>query len=105
MIPKNLILMITKKLLRTFYGPLLNNYLSLLDLSYSVTNWYHSMARANLKKVNTSQLLLPQHYQEAQNLHQLKSPFQTQIYLVNVPINVKIVKQDLLNKKQLLKIL
>ena len=37
----------------------------------------HSMARANLKKVNTSQLLLPQHqstYQEAQNLHQLKSP-------------------------------
>ena len=37
------------------------------------------------------------HIQEAQNLHQLKSPtFQTQIYLVNVPLNVNIVKQDLL---------
>ena len=27
------------------------------------------------------------------------SPFQTQIYLVKVPLNVNIVKQDLLNKK------
>ena len=33
------------------------------------------------------------------------TPFQTQIYLVKVPLNVKIVKQDLLNKKQFLKIL
>ena len=32
-------------------------------------------------------------------------PFQTQIYLLNVPLNVNIVKQDLLNKKQFLKIL
>ena len=32
-------------------------------------------------------------------------PFQTQIYLVKVPINVNIVKQDLLHKKQFLKIL
>ena len=73
----------------------------------------HSMARANLKKVKASQLLLPQHQstyprlrryssvtQDAQNLHQLKSPFQTQIYLVNVLFNVNIVKQDLLNTKQ-----
>ena len=78
----------------------------------------HSMARANLKKVKASQLLLPQHQstyprlrryssvtQDAQNLHQLKSPFQTQIYLVNVLFNVNIVKQDLLNTKQFFKIL
>ena len=30
-------------------------------------------------------------------------PFQTQIYLVKVPLNVIIVKQDLLHKKQFLK--
>ena len=56
---------------------------------------------ANLKKVNTSQPLLDSikvYTQESQNLHQLKSPppFQTQIYLVNVPLNVNILKQDLL---------
>ena len=39
------------------------------------------------------------------NLHQLKSPFQSQIYLVKVPLNVNIVKQGLLHKKQFLKIL
>ena len=33
------------------------------------------------------------------------SPFQTQIYLVIVPLNVNIVKQDLLHKKQFVKIL
>ena len=32
-------------------------------------------------------------------------PFQTQIYLVKVPLNVNIVKQDLLHKIQFLKIL
>ena len=32
-------------------------------------------------------------------------PFQTQIYLVKVPLNVNIVKQDLLSKKQFLTIL
>ena len=32
-------------------------------------------------------------------------PFQTQIYLVKVPLNVNIAKQDLLHKKQFLKIL
>ena len=42
---------------------------------------------------------------EAQSVQQLKSPFQTQIYLVKVPLNVNIVKQDLLHKKQFLKIL
>ena len=38
-------------------------------------------------------------------MHQFKSLFQTQIYLVKVPLNVNIVKQDLLHKKQFLKIL
>ena len=32
-------------------------------------------------------------------------PFQTQIYLVKVPLNVNIAKRDLLNKKQFLKTL
>ena len=31
--------------------------------------------------------------------------FQTQIYLVKVPLNVNIVKQDLINKNQFLKML
>ena len=62
--------------------------------------YFHSMARANLKKskhFSTSTTTV--HTQEAQNLHQLKSPFQIQLYLVNVPLNVNIVKQDLFNKK------
>ena len=33
--------------------------------------------------------------QETHNLHKLKTPFQTQIYLVKVPIKVNIVKQNL----------
>ena len=32
-------------------------------------------------------------------------PFQTQIYLLKVPLNVNIVKQELVHKKQFLKIL
>ena len=32
-------------------------------------------------------------------------PFQTQSYLVKVPLNASVVKKDLLHKKQLLKIL
>ena len=44
------------------------------------------------------------HTQKAKNLHHLKSPFQTQIYLVNVPLNVNIVKQDLLYKKTVFEI-
>ena len=67
------------------------------------------MARANLNKklksLDFCHHSIKVHTQEAQNLHQLKSPFQTQIYLVKVPINVNIVKQDLLHKKQFLKIL
>ena len=35
----------------------------------------------------------------------LKSPFWTKIYLVKVPLNVKIVQQGLLHRKQFLKIL
>ena len=59
------------------------------------------MAPANLKKVNTSQLLLPQHqniYPRGTESASIKN-LQTQIYLVNVPLNVNIVKQDLLNKQ------
>ena len=61
-----------------------------------------------LKKVNTSQLLLPQYQNtyprgpESMYIN-WNIPFQTQIYLVNVPLNVNIVKQNLLNKKQFLK--
>ena len=50
----------------------------------NVVVFCHSMARAILNKCPT---------------------FQTQIYLVKVPLNVNIVKQDLLNEKQFLKIL
>ena len=64
----------------------------------------HSMARANLKKVNTSQLLPPQH-QEAQNLHQLKSFLSDPNLLSKCTSKCELVKQDLLNKKQFLKIL
>ena len=41
------------------------------------------------------------HTQEAQNMHQLKrnAPLHIQIYLVKMPLNVNIVKQDLLHKK------
>ena len=35
----------------------------------------------------------------------IKSPFWTKIYIVKVPLNVKIVEQDLLHRKQFLKIL
>ena len=61
------------------------------------------------KKVNSSWLLLPQHQSKYPRGPESVSieipPFQTQIYLVKVPLNVKIVKQDLLNKNQFLKIL
>ena len=49
-----------------------------------------------LKKVNTSQLLLPQYQNtyprgpESMYIN-WNIPFQTQIYLVNVPLNVNIV--------------
>ena len=67
------------------------------------------MARTNLKKVNTSQLLLPQHQSTYTRGPESASieipPFQTQIYLKNVPLNMNIVKQDLLDKTHFLKIL
>ena len=69
----------------------------------------HSMARANLKEskyfstsTTTASKYIPKRPRICINWNPL---FQTQIYLVNVPLNVNIVKQDLLNKKQFLKIL
>ena len=62
------------------------------------------MAIDNLKKVNTSKLILPQHQSTYPKRPESASieipPFQTQIYLVKIPLNVNIVKQDLLDKKQ-----
>ena len=67
------------------------------------------MARANLKKsekvltsTTTASKYIPKRPRIGINRN---PPFQTQIYLVKVPINVNIVRQDLLNKKQFLKIL
>ena len=61
------------------------------------------MARANLKKVNTSQLLLPQHQSTYPRGPESASieipPIGPKIFFVNVALNVNIVKQDLLNKK------
>ena len=42
-------------------------------------------------------------YDRKKNQNSENPPFQTQIYLVKVSLNVNIVKQDLLNKKQFLK--
>ena len=58
------------------------------------------MARANLNKSEEVLTNTTGDTYEAQNLHQLKSPFQTKIYLVEVPLNVNIVKQDLPHKKK-----
>ena len=61
------------------------------------------------KKVKTSQLLLPQHQSTYPRGSESASieipPFQTKSQLVKVSLNVNIVKQDLLHKKQFLKIL
>jgi hypothetical protein len=60
------------------------------------------------KKANASQLLLPQHqstYPKGPESASIEISSQTQIYLEKIPLNVNIVKQDLLNKKQFLKIL
>ena len=68
-----------------------------------------SIARANLKKskdfstsTSTASKYIPKRPRICINWN---PPFQIKIYLVNVPLNVNIVKQDLLNKKQFLKIL
>ena len=67
------------------------------------------MARANLNKskkiltsTTTASKYIPKRPRICINWY---PPFQTQIYLVKLPLNVNIVKQDLLNKKQFLKIL
>ena len=67
------------------------------------------MARANLnksKKVLTSTTTASKYIPKRPRICiNWNPPFQTQIYLVKVPLNVNIVKQDLLHKKQFLKIL
>ena len=67
------------------------------------------MARVNLKKskyfstsTTTASKYIPKRHRICINWN---PPFQTQMKLVKVPLNVNIVKQDLLNKKQFLKIL
>ena len=69
----------------------------------------HSTARANLNKskelaTNTTAAskYMPKRPRICTNWN---PPFQTQLYLVKVPLNVSIVKQDLLHRKQILKIL
>ena len=66
------------------------------------------MARDNLKKkvhFSTSTTTAVSKYipKRPRICINLNPPFQTQIYLVNVPLNVNIVNQDLLNRKQFLK--
>ena len=56
------------------------------------------MARANMEKskdfsTSTTTARIKVLTQEAQNLHQLKLSFLTQIYLINVPLNLNIVKK------------
>ena len=67
-------------------------------------NIFHSMARANLNKSKKNLDLyyhsIKVHTQEAQNLHQLKFPLSDPNLPSKVPINVNIVKQNLLHKKQ-----
>ena len=69
----------------------------------------HSMARDNLnksKKFLTSTTTASKYITKRPRICiNWNPPFQTQIYLVKIPLNVNIVKQDLLNKKQFLKIL
>ena len=67
------------------------------------------MARANLNKsvwlvINTTTASKYTPRRTRISIH-WNPPFQTQIYLVKVPLSVNIVKQDLLHKKQFLKIL
>ena len=67
------------------------------------------MARANLnksKKVSNSTTMASKYIPKRPRICiNWNSPLQTQIYLVHVPLNVNTVKQDLLHKKQFLKIL
>ena len=67
------------------------------------------MARANVNKneeVLTNTTAASKYIPRRPRIYINKNPpFQTQIYLVKLPLNVNIVKQDLLHKKQFLKIL
>ena len=67
------------------------------------------MARANLnksKKVLTFTTIASKYMHKRPRICiNWNPPFQTQIYLVKVPLNMNIMKQDLLNKKQFLTIL
>ena len=69
----------------------------------------HSMARANLYKsefFSTSTTAASKYITKKPRICiKWNPPFQTKIYVVKVPLNVNIVKQDLLNEKQFLKIL
>ena len=64
---------------------------------------YHSMARANLnksKKVLTFATKASKYISKRPRISiNWNPPFQTQIYLVKLPLNVNIVKQDLLHKQ------
>ena len=62
----------------------------------------HSMARANSNK---SESLVTNTTAESESASIEIPPFQNQIYLVKVPLTANVVKQDLLNKKEFLKIL
>ena len=69
----------------------------------------HSMATANLNKsrkvmnsTTAASKYIPRRPRISINWN---PPFQTQIYFVKVPLNMNIVKQDYLQKKQFLKIL
>jgi hypothetical protein len=81
----------------------LKKNLNEFDFTTKITSG-HSMARANLNKsvwlvTNTTTASKYTHKRTRICINW------TQIYLVKVPPNVNIVKQDLLNKKQFLKIL
>ena len=83
-----------------------SSYPIFIDLQFN-----HSMARGNLnksKKVLNSTTSASKYIPKRPIIcisWNLKSPFQIHFFLVKVPLNVNIVKQDLLNKKQFLKTL
>ena len=60
---------------------------------------HHSMARANLNKSKKV------FYYHSIKVHTESASIEIPPFLVKVPLNVNIVKEDLLNKKRFLKIL
>ena len=71
--------------------------------------WFHSMAKSTWIKVKSWWQILPQYQSTYPKRLRIcinwNPPFQTKLYLLKVPLNVNILKQDLLNKKGFLKIL